>query len=119
VFTDELANTSFKKYMMDLMKTEVECRAAGYDMNGTRCLEDYLSKLPESSSNEFTADCQRFASRLKWKIQAYKLNRDDPLDYLGRQHPWLKTAARNCRKVKAALKQLNLFKKGESKMNES
>jgi hypothetical protein len=105
--------------MMDLMKTEVECRAAGYDMNGTRCLEDYLSKLPKSSSDIFVVYCTKFALKLEWITQRYDLDRDSPLDYLGRQHPWLETAARNCAKAYGAMRRVDLLKKEGSKMNES
>jgi hypothetical protein len=119
IFRRYIESGLFKRIMYPLLRKEVDCKAAGYDMAGTLCLADFMSKLDEKEFNIFRTRCKNFASTLELAVNLFDLDRERPLGVLGQDYPWLETAARHCGKVDAALKQLDLFKKGESKMNES
>jgi hypothetical protein len=117
VFKDEMEIKSLEIAVRDLMEMEGQCKVAGYDMNDTWCLEDYLSKFKpkDYSRRELILECEKFAKKLELAINLYDLDRARPVGDLGQEYPWLETAARNCGKVEVALEKLRLAQKGMMK----
>jgi hypothetical protein len=114
VFKNEIDDKSLKNSIEGLVEMEAECDAVGYDLNSAACLADYMSKLESGSALDvFMDDCDKFAKKLERAINFFDLDRKRPVGDLGREYPWLETAARNCGKVEVALRELRLSQEGE------
>jgi hypothetical protein len=109
------SNLELRAYVTKLRKFEDKCKAVGYDMASTMCLEDFLSLKSSESVCSLRDECERFASQVNEAIRTYDLDRESPFGDLAQSHPWLTTAARDCAQMVEVAEKLRLLDRNSKK----